>query len=265
MEETAHKTCETERWSRFGRGFVLGALAGTLMWVLNLNVVISYFQHLVPVMGMIGGLIGLTRWRKILWIVNAILIGMLLVISYTPMARWMVQRLDRQDEIENSDAVVVLASGYFENGVIAARSQDRVLHGLELLHAGYAPRLVLTRPTVIVGDWPAMVEDEMHQLGEDYPVDVVGPVRDTHDEAVVVAKLAHERGWKRMILVTHAWHMKRAAALFEKQDVKVICAPCMDSSFNERDVQTPGDRINAFGVWLHEEIGFAAYRFRGWV
>jgi uncharacterized SAM-binding protein YcdF (DUF218 family) len=202
---------------------------------------------------------------KALWVVNAILLGMVLILAYTPVARFLLRGVERRDPPASADAVVVLASGFADDDAIGAHAQDRLLHGLILLHQGDAPEMVLTRPADAGGTWPTQARTEMQQLGVDYPIDEVGPVRNTHDEAVAIAELYRERGWHRVILVTHLWHMRRAAALLEKLDVTVICSPCSDSTFDETNVLRPADRITAFGYWLHEEAGFCVYRLRGWI
>jgi uncharacterized SAM-binding protein YcdF (DUF218 family) len=104
----------------------------------------------------------------------------------------------------------------------------------------------------------------MQALGLDYPVDEVGPVFNTHDEAVAVAALARQRGWHRVILVTHLWHMRRAAAVFEKAGLPVLCAPCDEAQYDLKALNTSDARLHAFRDWLHEIVGIAVYRLRGW-
>jgi uncharacterized SAM-binding protein YcdF (DUF218 family) len=87
----------------------------------------------------------------------------------------------------------------------------------------------------------------------------------THDEALAVAKLVHQRGWDRIILVTDSWHMRRAAAVFQKAGVKVICSPCQERLYDLEKLEDPQDRLEAFRDWLHEEVGFEWYRLRGWI
>lgn len=46
--------------------------------------------------------------------------------------------------------------------------------------------------------------------------------RNTEEEARMIASL----GMKRVLLVTSAWHMKRARMLFERAGLEVVAAPC---------------------------------------
>jgi uncharacterized SAM-binding protein YcdF (DUF218 family) len=97
------------------------------------------------------------------------------------------------------------------------------------------------------------------------PVHEIGPMRDTHDEAVGVARLARERGWKEILLVTSPTHTRRAAATFEKTGLRVRVLPSAETEYDLRRLDTPGDRIPAFHDWIKETVGWNVYRRRGWL
>jgi uncharacterized SAM-binding protein YcdF (DUF218 family) len=48
----------------------------------------------------------------------------------------------------------------------------------------------------------------------------------THEEAVECARILRARGQRKVVLVTEAFHMRRAAGSFRKQGIEVIEAPC---------------------------------------
>jgi uncharacterized SAM-binding protein YcdF (DUF218 family) len=54
---------------------------------------------------------------------------------------------------------------------------------------------------------------------------VTREVGNTADEAAALAALMHERGWTKILLVTTAWHMPRAARLFNKAGVNIVPFP----------------------------------------
>jgi uncharacterized SAM-binding protein YcdF (DUF218 family) len=99
----------------------------------------------------------------------------------------------------------------------------------------------------------------------DYPIENAGEVADTHDEAMAVARLAHERQWDTVILVTSPWHMRRASAVFEKAGVRVLCSPSVEGKYDMDMLNRPHGRLRAFSDWLHEAIGYEVYRWRGWI
>jgi uncharacterized SAM-binding protein YcdF (DUF218 family) len=49
--------------------------------------------------------------------------------------------------------------------------------------------------------------------------------RDTHENAVYTAQMLKPQGIKRIVLVTHAWHMQRAVRYFEHEGFEVQPAP----------------------------------------
>jgi uncharacterized SAM-binding protein YcdF (DUF218 family) len=68
-----------------------------------------------------------------------------------------------------------------------------------------------------------------------------------------------------VILVTQPWHMRRAAGVFEKAGLKVICTPCVEGHYDLTNLDSPSPRLLAFRDWAHEAIGYQVYRLRGWL
>lgn len=252
-------------WKDGAQGILLGGLAGLACEYLNLDVLLLGFNHLVPLAALIGGIVGLTPLRKILLPVNAVMFIAIMTISYTPLAAHLPRGLEQHDSLQPADAVVILGAGYINDETIDAGGQDRILQGLSVLHAGFAHQLVLTHPTGRGGIWPEQIRAELQRLGLNADIIEVGPVVNTHDESIAVAKLCRDHGWKKIILVTHAWHMKRAAALFAKQGVEVIRSPCLESQYDSQLVESPQDRLKVFRSWLHEQVGMWVYSWRGWI
>jgi len=250
---------------RIGEGLILGACFGLALHALNIDSAARGGRYFVPLLCLCGAGIALTRARRLLWLVNTVALIGLAAIAYTPLMAHLMSGLQRSDPPGRAPAVVVLSNTLFKDGTLSTEFQDRVLHGLEVLQQGDAGTLVLTRAADSAEEPGVMVRAEMRSLRIDFPIDVVGPVYNTHDEAVAVAALAKQRGWDHLILVTQSWHMRRAAAAFEKAGVKVICSPCAERSYDLQTLDGPGDRLRAFGDWMHETIGYEFYRWRGWV
>jgi uncharacterized SAM-binding protein YcdF (DUF218 family) len=134
-----------------------------------------------------------------------------------------------------ADAVVVL-SGMLTHvqgakGLVSewGDAADRLFGGLELMQADKAPRLVLTRGLL---PWQGKIRAEGEILREiaiaaGVPAErivLTPPAMNTADEAVGVRSLlASDAG--AVILVTSAFHMTRARALFEQQGLRVIEYP----------------------------------------
>jgi uncharacterized SAM-binding protein YcdF (DUF218 family) len=254
------------RWWEAACGFLLGTLLGFGALELMRGAIPAIGTDiLVPIMGICGALIGAVGAQRLLWVISTGLVAILLIVGYTPLVPALMPSLIRSDPLRNAPAVVVLAAAFRTDGELSAATQARLLHGYEVMAQGYAPRLVITR----LGDPPrsnlAAARRQMEQLGLHFPVDEVGPTQNTHDEAVAVARLARQRCWERVILVTHPWHMRRAAGLFDKVGLQVICSPCPEREYEINSLDSLNTRLKAFRDWAHEAIGLAIYRRRGWL
>jgi uncharacterized SAM-binding protein YcdF (DUF218 family) len=250
---------------RLGQGLILGGCLGTCALALNIDAVVPGGDYFLPIFALFGAAVALTRARPVLWAMNAIILVALAVISYTPLMPYLMRGLERSDPRQSAPAVVVLGDYVLRDGTLGAGGQNRMLYGFEVLRQGDAGTLVLTRSANPEQAWAPAVRNQMNSMGLKFPVEEVGPVVNTHDEALAVARLARERGWDRIILVTDPWHMRRSAAVFEKAGLKVICSPCKERMYDLQNLDNATDRLQAFHDWLHEEVGYQWYRLRGWV
>ncbi len=248
-------------------GLILGSLAGLCANLLGINdlIHVPVLQDIVLLPALAGVLVALTPARPILRLGSAILLAAVVIIGYTPLIDRLMPSILVSEPLSRASAIVVLSTAPHKDNTLDGRSQQRLIHGYSLVRQGYARSLVLTRSIPDIGDQTPAAREQMRMLGFDFPVDVVGPVANTHDEAVAVARLARTRGWSRVILVTHPWHMRRARGVFVKAGVDVICSPCDEGEYDIHNLTGPGYRFLAFGDWLHETIGYQVYRLRGWL
>ena len=91
--------------------------------------------------------------------------------------------------------------------------------------------------------------------------------RSTHENAVYGARVLKQHGIKRIALVVEAQSMKRAAACFRKEGIDVTPAP---SEFRElgpwmEELIPSWKAIRRNEMTLHELLGLAWYRIRGWI
>jgi uncharacterized SAM-binding protein YcdF (DUF218 family) len=259
-----------------GREALWGAALGVLLWVAGLQLGIGAAPGLsVPPMvalaAIAGGILGLTRARWLLRATGAVLAAGLLAVAYLipvpEMARaW--ARVDgplRPDQGSPLPAAVVLSAAVRSDGTPGDRAQLRLLRAYELLGAGAARRLVITRVAPPVPSTLAAVRGQMAHLGLSAPVEEVGPARNTHDEALAVAALARRRGWKAILLVSDPIHLRRAAAVFAAAGLTPLCAPSQPYGYDLISPASPASRWSLFREWLREYGGYQVYRWRGWI
>ena len=133
----------------------------------------------------------------------------------------------------SADAIVVLSGGRQpapgEARVSEWEDSDRFLAGVDLYRAGKAPRLLFTggaNPFL-----PGQRPEGYHYLQEAAllgipaaAMDSTPPVLNTADEAVAIRRLLSARQ-SRVLLVTSAFHMRRAQRLLERQGLQVMPFP----------------------------------------
>ena len=173
------------------------------------------------------------------------------------------------DPDKKYDAVIVLG-GYAskENegitGIDVNNPFDRILTGIELVKKGKANRL-------FVGGGGAEI-DEIKKwiLKWDLTNASVGDLGDcgnTYGESQVVKKLMDDNDWREVLLVTSAWHMPRAEAVFISSGVKVVPVACDFKSKPagyKNFIPTSGQLTN-MQRYLQEKIGWIYYRLKGWI
>ena len=181
---------------------------------------------------LVVGLIGRWRWPVIaslllMWVFSLGLVSQ-------GLWRWLEAPWQRRaaTAAPRADAIVVLSGGRHPAPGAARVSEwhdpDRFLAGLDLYRAGKAPRLLFTggaspfRP----GQPPEGQRylQEARQLG--IPAAAMAstpPVVNTAEEAAAIRQLLPARA--RILLVTSAFHMRRAQRLFERQGLNVLPFP----------------------------------------
>jgi uncharacterized SAM-binding protein YcdF (DUF218 family) len=144
-----------------------------------------------------------------------------------------LERLSPAD-VSSSEAIVVLGQGMSwvntKNGLAPDWGDpDRFFAGVELIQANKAPRLVFTGGRLPWDDSDQTEGDVLKQYAQrmQVPADkilVTQAVENTAQEAQAVRKLLGP-GVKKIILVTSAFHMRRAKWLFENMGFEVLAYP----------------------------------------
>jgi uncharacterized SAM-binding protein YcdF (DUF218 family) len=175
-----------------------------------------------------------------------------------PLARGLSRPLLVAADLRPRPFIVVLCGGCRYSGELSAGTSARVEHGVRLFRQGLAPRLILSG-----GRWaphrPACAP-RMKALAVALGMraeDIVVEDRSsrTAENAREVALILDGASSRAILLVTSALHMRRATLCFEKHGIEVSCAPAPASSEGALFAKE----------MLHEYIGLAYYRARGWI
>ena len=254
-----------------GVGLAVGGAAGLMMNQLSLPGIASYGGPREPIAvacAVAGGLLWGTRLRPLVAAATIALAVVCLAVGFTPLTAWMAEGLPRRDPVADADAVFVSSSNLQQDGDPTPAALTRLLRALELVGEGRTSRIVLSELRPPKPFYAPLARTEMERLGLHAEIVTVGPVVNTHDEAVAVAALARERGWKRILLATSPTHSRRAAATLEHEGVSVLSVPCLEVMFDLENLasgKTVDDRFYAFSSIVHERVGLFIYRRRGWI
>jgi len=238
----------------------VGATAGFL----GRDLLTDSFASLWLAAAAVGVLFWRTRLRPVLLAVAIALAVLWLSVAFTPLAARLARGLTRRDTVGPADAVLVLSSRLQADGEPTTAALSRLVHGLELLGQGLAPRIVLAELPSPSRSYAALARTLMANLGSSHELVSLGPVRRTRDEAVQVADLCRRQGWHRLLVVTSPSHSRRACAAVERAGMKVICSPSVETEFDVENLDRPVERLRSFRASLHEWLGLWLYERRGW-
>jgi uncharacterized SAM-binding protein YcdF (DUF218 family) len=200
--------------------------------------------------------------RRILYLGAGVLALLLTLCLLTPVLRAPLDALTLSQSPQEADAIVILGGGV-QCGTreLASNSQTRLLSGLELWRAGYAPVVTVSEQSdLFSATCPKMSVIEREVIRTLYPqggpeVVTLGNVTTTRDEAARVRDLAGERHWKQILLVTSPSHSRRAAGIFAAQleagGVRVVSVPAPETRF-DATLPLPSDRLYALQTVLYE-------------
>jgi uncharacterized SAM-binding protein YcdF (DUF218 family) len=217
----------------------------------------------------------------------AIPTALLFLLGSTPMAEALVGSAEERYATNSPvhlpvDVVVALggtqrASAHDVHGFSFGPAEERIIAAVETVRSTQAQALVLggstqsvpgkpgTPTMALIQDW--LVASRMVTVS----VTNLGICANTHDEAVQFCRLQHQAGWQNVLLVTSALHMRRAEATFRKQGVHVQPVAC---NFRVCGVPHGGwfyslfpsqHRLELASLYLHEQIGWWVYQWRGWL
>jgi uncharacterized SAM-binding protein YcdF (DUF218 family) len=225
------------------------------------------------------------RRRLAGWLL-AVSIALLLVFTSNIVSTALVRSLEDQYrdsglDVPPAQAIVVLGGAlrvptaqHRTTALIDAT--DRLLVALRLYRSGKAPLVFCSggmNPLSGTGGTPEAVW--MAQLLEEWnipqtAIQTEGGSINTRENAILSYRMLAPSGIRKIILVTSAMHMPRAAGAFRKAGFEVIAVPADYHSGwgegNPWDKWIPSARslVNSDAA-IYEWLGLAIYRLRGWV
>jgi uncharacterized SAM-binding protein YcdF (DUF218 family) len=232
---------------------------------------VLFLNKLLPVfvlpLGLVVLLLVVGLVRKQRWPVIAALallyLGSMPVVG-NALTHWLESRYPvvAIDQVESADAIVPLG-GIFgppvREGFLAnmGEASERLEAGITLMQRKKAPWLVFTGGRIPWSKDPE-VEGAVSRraaIARGIPAEqiiITREVGNTNDEAHAVAAVMRERGWRKIILVTSAWHMPRAARLFRAAGIDFVPFP-VDLQIDPKGTLTLLDFLPSAGALQRTE------------
>ncbi|MGD1031475.1 MAG: ElyC/SanA/YdcF family protein [Opitutaceae bacterium] len=176
-------------------------------------------------------------------------------------------------ELEACKFVVVLGGGFGDTAGLSATNQlsasalARIVEAVRLLRVLPGAGLIVSGPAEEARPSLASVLAQAAvSLGiERDRIILIDTARDTEDESNAVKAIAGE---SRVALVTSAWHMPRAAALFREARVEALPCPADFSArpnpeFSLRDLGWDVESLERSTYAIHERLGILWLLIRG--
>ncbi|MCU0242043.1 MAG: YdcF family protein [Vicinamibacteria bacterium] len=256
------------RFERALIGILMGFAAAIFVEQLDLYALVSFWGDRRPFLAALILIVSLCCWTRLRKAVLIALAGLAIVWSlvvFTPICRPLASGLVLRDSPAKADVVFVFSSKMQKDGEPTSIALARLLHGVELIQQGAAPRLVLSTTAQAGPSYTLYAERLLKGLGIAGEIHSIGPTINSHDEALHLASFCKRQGFTRVIAVTSPTHSMRAAATLRKQGLQVLSSPALETGFDLERLDDLDDRLAAFGKILHERIGLLVYRYRGWL
>ncbi len=230
----------------------------------------------------ITGLFFLDQYRNFAMVLISISLFTLLLLSLPLVTKYLAATQEIYPPINNkslkkfsAQAIVILGGGlrdpareYAQQITLKDNTLVRVRYGAILAKQTHLPLLV-SGGKVFDSERPSEAEVMSYVLNNEFHQTVHWQEqrsRNTAENALYTQEILHKEGIQRILLVTHALHMRRAVEQFEQQGLQVLAAPTeFLSGPGKIDVFSflpSAKALEHNSLVIHEIMGRAWYKLR---
>ena len=222
------------------------------------------------------------RWRR-QWLAAAfalLLLGTNQALVNEALLAWEVPPVPLAALPRRADAAVLLSgitnvSKSPHDRVYLHEGADRLTHALWLWRAGRVRRIIVSGGS---GALEAVAHSEAAELATllrlagvpDSALVLEKESRNTRENALLTKQIvASHPQWDTLVLVTSAFHQRRALGCFAKVGLRPLPFPAGVQTIDRRAavgywLVPDGSALGRWSLLLHELAGWAAYKLRGW-
>lgn len=216
------------------------------------------------------GLSALLRRRRAAWATGVLAFLLLGFLSTDIAVRLIAQPLDDCESVEvaalpQCDAVVILGGGMTRHAQMGRPEMygaaDRVWQGARVFKAGKAPKVILTGCGSLDSSAPLLAD-----FGVPISAVVSFDARNTEEESKCIKAEFGENA--KIVLVTSAWHMRRALLLFRRAGLDAVpCAADYEMSLKKglpleaKDFAPNADSLMRNSFAIKERVAYFGYRW----
>jgi uncharacterized SAM-binding protein YcdF (DUF218 family)/glycosyltransferase involved in cell wall biosynthesis len=203
------------------------------------------------------------RGRMAAATVTAVLVYLAIFQSSIP---WLLaEPLRVSDEPRPADVIVVFAGGVGESGQAGGGYQERVKRAVDLYQAEMAPHMIFQSGYIFAFAEAEIMRGLAVSVGvppSDITLETTGI--NTYEAVTRVHDLLRQRGWRRILLVSSPYNMRRATMVWRKQapDIEVVAAPVTDTQFYAHYTGASLEQLRGLS---HEVIAIVWYWWKGWL
>jgi uncharacterized SAM-binding protein YcdF (DUF218 family)/glycosyltransferase involved in cell wall biosynthesis len=164
-----------------------------------------------------------------------------------------------------ADAIVVLAGGVGESGQAGGGYQERVQTAASLYQRGFAPRMIFESGYAFAFKEAEIMRDLAMSIGVPSSAIILETTGvNTYDDVVKVREVLARNRWRRILLVSSPYHMRRATLVWRRlaPDVEVVPTPVPQSQFYSHERGASLDQLRGL---VREYAALSWYWWKGWV
>jgi uncharacterized SAM-binding protein YcdF (DUF218 family) len=188
----------------------------------------------------------------------------LAAVTVTPLPNALFRWSAIPSDVQAADAIVVLGAAVDPDGTLSPESQLRAIRGIALFREGWSAIVVFSGPSNSGGPTEADVRAALARaMGvPSYAALTESGARTTREEARRIGAMLRTRNVGSILLVTDSQHMRRARALFQREELRVFPAT---ADVRSGSGASPGGRLQLVRDVLGEWLALGYYRVAGYL